>query len=310
LSQAGSEAKRTPKADKGKVKNLPFDEALDLSASDASLSRGPSEQRGGGGAKAVSNQRFDEALDVSASSMSDAKETPKARGAGGGGSAGFGGRAPVAGGGAKAERGVVKDKPFDEAHDIGDDDLSSDGSVETNESEPKQPVRNTGAQANHAAASAAVKSAQGAGHMPAVNSLFLVTSHLLTSAQPKGPIQGKGSDSKPPGTSAAPPGTGDESSSEGSGSSEEDDDDDEPAAAGGAAKPGTTASTKTTATAAAPLPGAYNPNDFKHLPVSSEVTHGYFMNTFSFFVHLAALLLRQWTSGERPVQLHSEVQAT
>ena len=50
MQGAGSEAKGTPvsRGDRGKLKNLPFDEALDLSASDASMSRGPSEQRGDG----------------------------------------------------------------------------------------------------------------------------------------------------------------------------------------------------------------------------------------------------------------------
>jgi len=144
--QGGSEAKPTPtnKGDRGKVKNLPFDEALDLSTSDASLSRGPSEQRGAGAKdEAVSNQRFDEAA------PSEAKDEAGRGGSEGNASA------------AKGERGVVKDKPFDEAHDLGDDDLSSEGSVETNDSEPNQPARAASPHASNAATNAAVKSTIG-----------------------------------------------------------------------------------------------------------------------------------------------------
>jgi hypothetical protein len=61
-----------------------------------------------------------------------AKETPKKKGD-------FG---KMKSAGAKGELGIVKDKPFDEAHSIGDDsgDMSSEESVSTNESRPK--IRN------------------------------------------------------------------------------------------------------------------------------------------------------------------------
>jgi hypothetical protein len=78
--------------------------------------------------------------------MSEAKDTPKAAGRGGA---------------AAGAKGVVKDKPFDEAHDIGDDDLSSEGSVDTDDSEPSPQARASAAQASNAAAAAAAKSVHG-----------------------------------------------------------------------------------------------------------------------------------------------------
>jgi hypothetical protein len=75
-------------------------------------------------------------------------------------------------GGAKEELGVVKDKPFDEAHSIGDEsgDLSSEESVMTNESEPKTrapssaatPVVRTANVAASVASTSAIQSNSGA----------------------------------------------------------------------------------------------------------------------------------------------------
>lgn len=88
-------------------------------------------------------------------------------------------------------------------------------------------------------------------------------------AQPKGGLQGAGNQAKNAAGPQKP--AGDDSSSDGSGSSEEDEDEDEAAPGGDGAAKGGAANKSAVATAAAPLPGAYNPNDFKHLPVSSEV---------------------------------------
>jgi len=120
----GSEYKSTPnKGDRGSLKNLPFDEALDVSGS------------------SVAKSEYDNGLDTSLGSLSDAKDTPKR---GGGGGYGGGGQQYKSGGGGRANLGVVKDKPFDEAHSVGDesDDLSSEESVMTNDSEPKRPTMN------------------------------------------------------------------------------------------------------------------------------------------------------------------------
>ena len=104
---AGSEAKPTPSKEgaRAQVKNQPFDEALDLSASDASVSRQGSEHRG-------SPNRAD-------TSMSDAK-TPNRRG----------------GGGAAKREGRVENQRHDETFSLGDeDDLSTEESLDTNDSE-------------------------------------------------------------------------------------------------------------------------------------------------------------------------------
>jgi len=180
----------------------------------------------------VSNQRFDEAA------PSEAKDEAGRGGSEGNASA------------AKGERGVVKDKPFDEAHDLGDDDLSSEGSVETNDSEPNQPARAASPHASNAATNAAVKSTIGS-----------------MAAQPKGGALAAGLPAK----AAAPSPSGDDSSSDGSGSSESEDDEAAPGGDEAAKGPLAGAVKGKSSATAAPLPGAYNPNDFKHLPVSSEV---------------------------------------
>lgn len=89
--------------------------------------------------------RFDRASNLSAGP--DSKEPPR-RGEVG---------AKSSGAGAKGLTGVVKDKHFDEAHSLGDeDDLSSEASVSTNDSEPK-PQRS----APHATGASQPAAAQG-----------------------------------------------------------------------------------------------------------------------------------------------------
>lgn len=142
------------RGERGRVKNLPFDEALDLSASDASVSRGPSEQRGDGAKGEVTSSSriygsvihlliksvcapFSPWLTMSRvgpsfislhvpSSPGLCQQKQQGR--------------PMAG--AKGDMGIVKDKPFDEAHSIGEDsgDLSSEESIMTNDSEPKPRI--------------------------------------------------------------------------------------------------------------------------------------------------------------------------
>ncbi len=65
----------------------------------------------------------------------------------------------------KGRLGVVKDKPFDEAHSLGDDsgDLSSEESVMTNESQPKMPVRSTAAPTAASAAMSMMQPAKAQG---------------------------------------------------------------------------------------------------------------------------------------------------
>lgn len=108
-SRGLSEAKPTPGRGDPQLKNLPYDEALELSQSHDDSRASPVK-----GSRAVSNQKYDEALDVSASM--DAKGTPMR----GGGEAKGGGRSSM-----------VKDKPFDEAFDVSDEGSEESGSVES-----------------------------------------------------------------------------------------------------------------------------------------------------------------------------------
>jgi hypothetical protein len=138
----GSAAKATPTKSRGPVKNQPFDEAVDLSASDTSISHVLSATKG---------DRYG-GVDTSLDSMSEAKEV-KGRPPAGGAKA-----AAVA---AKGDKGVLKDRPFDEEHSLGDDsgDLSSEESVMTNGSEPKPRAAATSAKPASVPASAAAAAA-------------------------------------------------------------------------------------------------------------------------------------------------------
>jgi intraflagellar transport protein 46 len=108
------------------VKNMPFDEALDVSASmDASADPGAKAARD----REVKNMPFDEALEVSASMSHAAESQAQGRGAG-----------------------SMKNKPFDEAMDLSEEESS----VDTNPS-PRNPSPRR-EQAKAAPAKAAVES--------------------------------------------------------------------------------------------------------------------------------------------------------
>lgn len=89
--------------------------------------------------------------DFSRGAAADAKEVPRRPE----------GQAKAAEAKGRPGLGVVKDKPFDEAHSLGDDsdDVSTDESVMTNESQPKQQGRGGAAPAS--AASGMQAKAQG-----------------------------------------------------------------------------------------------------------------------------------------------------
>ena len=232
----GSEAKPTPsKEGRSQLKNLPFDEALDLSASDASVSRQGSEPRGSPG-RAASSQ-----------SMSKTPGSERRRGGGAGG----GGR-----GDAKGETMVVNQQ-HDEAHSLGSDgdSLVSEESVMTNEDSEIAPQKNSAA--DRPAAKLAVESAarQRAGGAAAA----LGPSAAL-SAQPKpaalnarsgtgvGSAGGGGGGSSSQGNTSSKGGNAAASESE-----SDDSDADEESRSG------------------VPVAGAYNAADYKHLPVNAEI---------------------------------------
>ena len=227
----GSEAKPTPsKEGRSQLKNLPFDEALDLSASDASVSRQGSEPRGSPG-RAASSQ-----------SMSKTPGSERRRGGGGGG-------------GAKGET-MVANQQHDEAHSLGSDgdSLVSEESVMTNEDSEIAPQKNSAT--DRPAAKLAVESAarQRAGGAAALGP------SAASSAQPKpaalnarssagvGSAGGGGVGSSSQGNTSSKGGNAAASESE-----SDDSDEDEESRSG------------------VPVAGAYNPADYKHLPVNAEI---------------------------------------
>ena len=222
-----------------------FDENSDFHSSTGGSDAKPTPTSKGGGDRRVKNLPFDEALDVSVSSasMSDAKSPAPVRGGGGGGGGG-GGRG--GGAGAKGEasgREQLKNRPFDEEHSVGDDsgDLSSEDSIMTNDSEPKG-VSNRGAAAQAKSAAAA----------PQAQATPVAQKSPPSAAQAK----------------ATPGSVDSESGSEsGTDSGSDEDDDDAPNGAGGAAGAGGGGG----GGGGGVLKGGYDPNDYKNLPVSSEV---------------------------------------
>lgn len=106
-------------------KNLPFDEALELSQSQASVASDAEAAAKERGSRPVANRPFDEALELSAS-MSDAKDT--------GGSAALDSRMMREAG--KSMSMTEKNKPFDEAFELSDAE-TDEHSVDTVASEKK-----------------------------------------------------------------------------------------------------------------------------------------------------------------------------
>lgn len=208
-----------------------------MSASDASVSRQGSEHRGS--PNRTTNRPYDEALDVSASqSMSDAKTPGSRRGGGGGGGSG----------GAKGEGGVAN-QPFDEAHSLGSDgDLSSEDSVMTNDSAEMSPQPKSSAAADRPAAKAALESVARDRTAASITAAPLST---VPTPSPAAAAQLKSSASS--GARGSGAGAGTNAAASESESDESDDDDDDESRAG------------------APVAGAYNPADYKHLPVNAEI---------------------------------------
>jgi len=171
-----------------------------------------------------------------------------------------------AGGGA----GPVANKPFDEAHSLGDEsgDLSSEDSIMTNDSEPK----GGGNGRSGAAAAAAPGAKPGAGVSAPVSG-----STAVSSIAPQQQQQRAGADAK---ASAIVTSSKLDESSEASESDEDDDDEDDPVGSGRSGGVGGSAAGVAGSGGAAggssggartPAAGEYNPKDFAHLPVSSEV---------------------------------------
>ena len=143
----------------------------------------------------------------------------------------------------------MANQPFDEAHSLGSDgDLSSEDSVMTNDSAEMSPQPKSSAAADRPAAKAALESVARDRTAASITAAPLST---VPTPSPAAAAQLKSSASS--GARGSGAGAGTNAAASESESDESDDDDDDESRAG------------------APVAGAYNPADYKHLPVNAEI---------------------------------------